>query len=112
MCGDVRSFALTGDSRAFCVLYDHDEADQIVLTMSATSDSRTGMELALPGHSADEAIADDLGINLGWADENETIAAALRSGGDPDLDLYRDLALPVVVLSYGPSDVVLELDCE
>ena len=49
---------------------------------------------------------------LDWADETESIAFVLRSGSSPDLDRYRQLALPLVVMSYAESEVSLHLDCD
>ena len=118
-CGDSVSFSLTSayyqdpetGMRSLCVLSDHDDVEQLVLTMSAASDTWTGLSLVHPGHTPAEALTAGY-QTLEWADENETVGAVMRSGSEHDLDLYRELVLPVVVLSYGPSDVTVALDCE
>ena len=63
-CGDSVSFSLTSayyqdpetGMRSLCVLSDHDDVEQLVLTMSAASDTWTGLSLVHPGHTPAEAL--------------------------------------------------------
>ena len=120
-CGDTVTASLTGSwwsdpvggARDYCVLFDHDDAHQLIMTLDAVSEDSTGVLLAPPGRSAQDILDGSASsITMDWADQNERIAFVLRSGSSPDLDRYRQLALQLVVVSDAESEMSLRLDCD